>query len=88
VLHASGKRSGKEKWIETLGAMMAADAEVACGPRHSRSEHRRGHKGENPADLPVVRPTKFEFIINLPAVRLLGIQMPPTLLALADEVIE
>jgi putative transposase len=30
--------------IETLGAMMEADAEVACGPRHSRSEDRRGHR--------------------------------------------
>ena len=48
----------------------------------------RRFQGEKPADLPVLRSTKFEFVLNLEAAKTLGLKVPPALIALADEVLE
>jgi putative ABC transport system substrate-binding protein len=70
------------------GGLMASGGDLSEVGRRAADDVHRILNGAKPSDIPIYQPTKYEFVINLKAAKALGLSLPPSLLATADEVME
>jgi putative ABC transport system substrate-binding protein len=90
---AQGRALGRRNREDVDAALVVGPSLISYGPSLAASQRRvavlidRIPKGARPADLPVEQPTTFELVINLKAAKTLGLTIPPSVLAQADEVI-
>ena len=86
--HGDAERTGGQRFFLVAGGLLSYGPNYVDQHRLAAGYTDRILKGEKPADLPVQAPTKYELAINLKTAKALGLTVPQSLLATADEIIE